>query len=166
MRNKRYGKVTTPFFDDSFFFFILGRYFRLQCKLSHCIPCEIRYPKCEDKEDGLWPQHEREITPFYMICENNRLIYRGYCQKDSLWGIATYPYNGQCVHRFAIPKEFNGYLPSCKSKADGNYQFQDPTPICNAYYKCDNGTASAVLCPNSTVFDSVKRNCEVGVCTT
>lgn len=82
--------------NDSFFF-IIGRYFRLQCKFSHCAPCEINYPKCENKEDGLWPQHEREITPFYMICENNRLIYQGYCRQDSLWGIETYPYNGQCV---------------------------------------------------------------------
>lgn len=128
------------------FFFILGRYFRLQCKFSQYSPCEQQYPKCEDKYDGLWPQHEQEITPFY-ICKNNRLADQGYCLHDNLWDIETYPYNGQCVHRFAIPKDFNGYLLSCKSKADGNYRFQDPAPICNAYHECKNGSASTILMP-------------------
>lgn len=138
-----------------------GRYFRLQCKLSHCIPCEVRYPKCEDKENGLWPQPEKGFSPWYMICKNNRTIETGYCPTDNVWSVQSFPYMGQCVHLFAIPNEYNsnGYLPSCSGKADGNYQHQER---CDAYYKCDNGMASAVKCPNGTVFDSARKTCAVG----
>nr|XP_034306446.1 uncharacterized protein LOC109617396 [Crassostrea gigas] len=137
------------------------RDFRLQCKLSHCIPCEVRYPKCEDKEDGLWPQPERGFSPQYMICKDNRIIETGYCPVDNVWSVQSFPYMGQCVHLFAIPNDYNsnGYLPSCNGKADGNYQYRER---CDAYYQCDNGIASAVKCPNGTVFDSANKICAVG----
>ena len=66
------------------------------------------------------------------------------------------------VHLFAIPNDYdsNGLLPSCKEKVDGNYQYKKR---CDAFYKCENGTASAIKCPQNTIFDSVKRSCEVGI---
>lgn len=42
-------------------------------------------------------------------------------------------------------------------KTDGNYQYLQR---CDAYYKCEDGVASAVKCPNGTVFDAIKRSCE------
>lgn len=137
------------------------RYSRLQCKRSHCIPCEVTHPKCEDKDDGLWLQPEKGFSPWYMICKDNRTIETGYCPVDNVWNVPSFPYLGQCVHLFAIPNEYNsnGFLPSCNGKADGNYQYQQR---CDAYYQCDNGIASAVKCPNGTVFDSASKTCAVG----
>lgn len=133
----------------------------MQCKLSHCIPCEVRYPKCEDKSDGLWPQPEKVFSPFFMICKDHRTIFTGYCPKDYTWNAQTFPYNGKCEHLYAIPKEYNsnGLLPSCKGKVDGNYQY--PERPCDAYYKCDGGEAFAIKCPYGTAFDSTNRTCEI-----
>lgn len=80
---------------------------------------------------------------------------------DDKWNTKTYPYNGECAHLFAIPKEYLsfGLLPSCKGKLNGNYKYVER---CDAFYKCENGSASAVKCPNNTTFDSVKQSCEVG----
>nr|XP_022296328.1 uncharacterized protein LOC111106095 isoform X2 [Crassostrea virginica] len=138
------------------------RYFRNQCKLSHCIPCDVRFPNCENKSDGLWPQPSRGFSPWYMICENNRTLRTGYCPTDREWSVQSFPYKGECVHLFAIPNDYdsNGLLPSCKEKVDGNYQYKER---CDAFYKCENGTASAIKCPQNTIFDSVKRSCEVGI---
>lgn len=69
------------------------RYFRPQCKLSHCSPCETRYPKCEDKADG------------------------------------NYPYD---------PKR------------------------CTSYFRFDGKRSTNEYCPDGTIFDRVKRTCEVG----
>lgn len=40
-------------------------------------------------------------------------------------------------------------------------QIEWKLPI-DAYYQCDNGIASAVKCPNGTVFDSATYTCAVG----
>lgn len=140
----------------------LGRYFRNLCHLSHCAPCDFYYPSCENKEDGLWPNHNRGYSPAYMICSNNRTIRTGKRLKDDRWNVQSYPYNGKCVQIFAIPGEYSsiGLLPSCKEKLDGNYKYKER---CDAFYKYENGIATAVKCPNYITFDSVKQSCEVGV---
>ncbi|XP_052680449.1 uncharacterized protein LOC128161247 [Crassostrea angulata] len=50
--------------------------------------------------------------------------------------------------------------PNCEGKTDGNYPY-DPRR-CNSYYKCDGERSTNEYCPSGTVFDSVKRTCEVG----
>ncbi|XP_078341956.1 uncharacterized protein LOC144627872 [Crassostrea virginica] len=136
-------------------------YFRNQCMGSHCTPCDVTFPNCENKSDGLWPQPSKGFSPWYMICENNRTLRTGQCPNDEEWSATSFPYNGECVHIFAIPSDYdsNGLLPSCKGKVDGNYQYKER---CDAFYKCENGMASAIKCPQNTIFDSVKRSCEVG----
>ena len=145
----------------NFTILFLGRYFRNQCKLSHCIPCDVRFPNCGKESDGLWPQPSKGFSPSYMICENNRTLRTGQCPGDEEWRVQSFPYNGECVHLFAIPNDYdsNGLLPSCKEKVDGNYQYKER---CDAFYKCENGKASAIKCPQNTIFYSVKRSCEVG----
>lgn len=102
------------------------------------------------------------FSPWYILCKDNRTIEEGYCPTDNEWRAQQFPYNGQCVHLFAIPNEYNsvGLLPSCNGKPDGNYQY--PERPCDAYYKCEDGMAYAVKCPGSTVFDSSNRTCKIG----
>lgn len=145
------------------YFYILGDYMQYQYKCTHpkCIPCEMRFHSCKNLPNGKWPLPERPHYITYIKCENGRKIEIKNCPIDSLWGVQTFPYIGQCVQLFAIPKSYNpnGALPSCTGKDDGNYQF--PVRYCNGYYVCENGFASAVKCPNNTVFDSVKKICKV-----
>lgn len=107
-----------------------------------------------------------DFTNRYMICKNGRRIALKSCPSDDVWGVSSFPYNGECVHAYALPMEFNsdvGRLPSCRGTPNGNYQYPDRP--CDAYYKCEQGVASAVKCPNNTVFDKKKGICDVkGIC--
>lgn len=49
----------------------LGRYYRPQCKLSHCSPCETRHPNFEGKTDGNYPYDPRRCNSFYK-CDGER----------------------------------------------------------------------------------------------
>lgn len=140
----------------------IGQYFRLTCKLGRCKPCELEYPSCEHKANGLWPWPPYPHDPDYMQCKNGRRIKRGKCPTDPLWEVASFPYKGQCVHLFAVPKDYNphGELPSCLGKVDGNYQFL--VGYCAGYYKCQSGVATAVKCPYNTLFDTASRTCKIG----
>lgn len=140
-------------------FFISGRYFSLLCK---CRDCEYLRPGCKDKGNGIIQHPLKGFSPWYILCRDNRTIEEGFCPRDNEWGVQKFPYNGQCVHLFAIPNEFNsiGMLPSCNGKPDGNYQFRERP--CDAYYKCEDGVAIAVKCPGNTMFDSSNRTCKIG----
>lgn len=119
------------------------------------------YPSCKEEGNGFFQHPLHGFSPWYIFCKDNRTIDEGYCPPDYEWGIQQFPYNGQCVHLYAIPREYvsSGLLPSCNGKADGNYQYLER---CDAYYKCENGMATAVKCPDNTVFDSSNRTCEIG----
>ncbi|XP_078309353.1 uncharacterized protein LOC144617818 [Crassostrea virginica] len=134
--------------------------YQYECRSPSCIPCDLSFHSCYNLPNGIWPFPERPNYITYIKCENYRKIDAGACSIDSLWGVQTFPFMGQCVQLFAIPKSYNpnGELPSCTEKDDGNYQF--PVRYCNGYYVCKNGFASAVKCPNNTVFDSVKKICK------
>lgn len=96
-----------------------------------------------------------------MICKDNRTIETGRCPGDKVGGPTAFPYKGQCVGIFAVPKDYNpnGLLPSCNGETNGNYQYKER---CDGYYKCDNGIAFAVKCPNGMLFDSANKTCAVG----
>lgn len=130
--------------------------------LCKCWDCKNLRPGCKEKGNGIVQHPYKGFSPWYILCRDNRTIEEGYCPRDNEWGVQTFPYNGQCVHLFAIPNEFNsnGMLPSCNSKPDGNYQFRERP--CDAYYKCEDGVATAVKCPGGTIFDSFNRICKVG----
>lgn len=140
-------------------YFILGRYFSVLCR---CRDCEHLQPSCKEKGNGFWQHPLNGFSPWYILCKDNRTIEEGYCPSDNEWRSQQFPYNGQCVHLFAIPNEYNsvGLLPSCNGKLDGNYQY--PERPCDAYYKCEDGIANAVKCPGNTVFDFSYRTCKIG----
>lgn len=147
--------------------FFIGRYFRLACKRHNCKLCEQEYPTCEGKEDGLHPLPSDPYNSDYIRCDKGRRIEIGMCPPDPEWGTQEVPYKRQCVQVFAVPIDDHkkGQLPSCNGKGDGNYQFL--VGYCRGYYRCDGGVATAVKCPNNTIFDTVKKSCEIGgVCIT
>lgn len=154
------GEVTLV---NNFSIFSVGRYFRLTCKHQTCKPCEQEYFSCEDREDGLQSSPYQQLHfPKYITCDKGRTIDNGTCPYDDVWRVQSFPYNGTCVQLFAVPKDFNPYgeLPSCNGTVDGDYQF--PAGYCLGYYKCEGGVATAVKCPNNTIFDTARKRCEVG----
>lgn len=105
----------------------------------------------------------RRSPSSFIRCYGNRLVEEGKCTIDSVWGSQTFIYNGTCTQRFAIPTSEADYglLPSCSAKPDGNYQFR--TRPCDAYYRCEGGRATAVKCPEHTLFDVTRRTCASNV---
>lgn len=125
--------------------------------------CGRKYITCEDKEDGLQPSpHQQLHYPNYITCDKGRRIHEGRCPVDALWGVQSFPYNGQCIQLFGVPTVYNPYglLPSCNGTVDGNYPFTNGS-YCFGYYKCEGGVATAVKCPSRTIFDTDKRICDL-----
>ncbi|XP_062619144.1 uncharacterized protein LOC134280715 [Saccostrea cucullata] len=118
------------------------------------------YPSGINKSDGLHEHSIRNLSPYYMICEKQHNVCEGYCPYDSFWKTVTFPFNGKCTSPFEIPKlEYpHGELPSCEGQSDGNYQFTNRQ--CDAYYKCENGTATGIKCPENTVYDQNSGMCK------
>lgn len=149
------------------FWRIVGEYSGMTCMRGHCIPCYVLFPPCRGLNDGFQSWPGRTYYPHYVVCKNERTIDQGVCPVYPIWNSREFPYKGRCVQRYAIPTDENpnGALPSCNGTSDGNYQYPDRP--CDAYYKCKCGVASAVKCPNNTVFDTVRKTCAIGgTCTT
>lgn len=129
---------------------------------AHCIPCSSQNPDCRQQEDGLQSWPFRLGSSWYVVCVNGRATETGSCPDDKEWNTTSLPYEGHCVHRFAVPTVYNpaGALPSCEGKIDGNYQY--PERPCDAYYTCRCGVASAVKCPGNTLFDVENKRCQTG----
>lgn len=135
----------------------------MTCKHQSCKPCELEYLSCEDREDGLQYSPVQPLDHSkYITCDKGRTTDSGTCPYDAVWRVQSFPYNGTCVQLFAVPTDFNpfGQLPSCNGTVDGDYPF--PSGYCPGYYKCEGGVATAVKCPNNTIFDTARKRCEVG----
>lgn len=127
---------------------------------GNCDTSNIR--DCLYLPNGVHRDPRRSPSSF-IRCYGNRLVEEGKCTIDSVWGTQTFIYNGTCTQRFAIPTSEADYglLPSCSAKLDGNYQFR--TRPCDAYYRCEGGRATAVKCPEHTLFDVTRRMCASNV---
>ena len=64
--------------------FIAGDYELNQCAGPHCKPCLDRYPSCLGKPNGLNPYPGRELTGYYIVCEDGRYIETGICIVDKI----------------------------------------------------------------------------------
>ncbi|XP_062602676.1 chitin-binding domain protein cbd-1-like [Saccostrea cucullata] len=130
--------------------------------------CHRTYPSCKRKQDGLHQGYQGPNS--YIDCFQERLINKGTCKDDKLWDIYKIPYNGKCTNPFEVPHKDGGFLSSCEGKTDGNYRFEHDSLYmgqgdyfgfgrqCDAFYRCQGGVATAVKCPNGTVFESESRS--------
>lgn len=178
--------ITSLYFNSSNIFFkkkYLKIWNKLKNTLEHCLTsllykgnyweslfynrhggyCDTRNIRdCLYLPNGVHRDPRRSPLSF-IRCYGNRLVEEGNCTVDSVWGTQTFIYNGTCTQSFAIPASEADYglLPSCSAKPDGNYQFR--TRPCDAYYRCEGGRATAVKCPEHTLFDVTRRTCASNV---
>lgn len=59
---------------------ILGDYLKNQCRSSHCLPCHLRHATCRGLPNGLHQWRGREMTSYFIVCQNERVIFHGRCQ--------------------------------------------------------------------------------------
>lgn len=58
---------------------LLGDYLAHSCRNAHCSPCHIRYATCSGLPDGINVWRGREKTPFYVVCQAQRVAFHGRC---------------------------------------------------------------------------------------
>ncbi|XP_022296905.2 uncharacterized protein LOC111106495 [Crassostrea virginica] len=54
-------------------------YLAHSCRNAHCSPCHIRYATCAGLPDGINVWRGREKTPFYVVCQAQRVAFHGRC---------------------------------------------------------------------------------------
>uniref|UniRef100_K1RBC3 Chitin-binding type-2 domain-containing protein n=1 Tax=Magallana gigas TaxID=29159 RepID=K1RBC3_MAGGI len=54
-------------------------YLAHSCRNAHCSPCHIRYATCSGLPDGINVWRGREKTPFYVVCQAQRVAFHGRC---------------------------------------------------------------------------------------
>jgi hypothetical protein len=62
-----------------------------ECRSSQgCVPCSARFPSCVGLTNGLnsWP--DREGTPYFVVCKNERVVYHDQCDYDKTFIIVLY----------------------------------------------------------------------------
>ncbi|KAL3859205.1 hypothetical protein ACJMK2_009434 [Sinanodonta woodiana] len=68
-----------------------------QCKGAMCTPCYVRYPSCANLPDGKNQWIGREWSPYYIICENGRVIAQAECPHSDIGYQIFEPYSKECV---------------------------------------------------------------------
>lgn len=63
-----------------YIYLISGEYLTNQCRSSHCLPCHIRHATCRGLPNGLHQWRGREMTSYFIVCQNERVIFHGRCQ--------------------------------------------------------------------------------------
>lgn len=58
---------------------LTGDYLAHSCRNAHCSPCHIRYATCSGLPDGINVWRGREKTPFYVVCQAERVAFHGRC---------------------------------------------------------------------------------------
>ncbi|ESO88820.1 hypothetical protein LOTGIDRAFT_234405 [Lottia gigantea] len=130
-------------------------YRRGKCGTSHCQPCVAT---CTGKSNGRHSHENREWSPFYVICNDQRTIKVDTCSKDETLNIARLfsPITNKCEPLYRIPQSRGGLAPACVQ----NGLFPDQGGRCDIFIRCENGVvAEVVKCPSNFVFDPDTQNC-------
>lgn len=76
---------------------VAGDYEVNQCDgHADCIPCEVRFPSCRGLADGVNTWRGRRVSPFYVLCRQQRVVRSGMCKQEGT--TATFdPEKNACV---------------------------------------------------------------------
>ncbi|WAR27168.1 hypothetical protein MAR_012872 [Mya arenaria] len=86
-----------------------GQYKSNMCKSSQCIPCNVHFPSCEGKRDGINVHPDILWTPFYVVCYKERTVKEDRCQADVNGRTQFFhPEKNECVSLDMIPREHGG----------------------------------------------------------
>ena len=136
-------------------------YSRNRCPRAHCIPCWVYYPSCEGLSDGDNVYSNREWSPWYAVCKEQRLVDTDTCDRDERLNMAQFfsPYLRRCISLYEVPREHGGLLLDCTGKADGHHP-DDVTSRPNLYYTCLGGQRTAIeLCEEGMAYGSLTQPC-------
>ncbi|XP_060066256.1 uncharacterized protein LOC132546555 [Ylistrum balloti] len=58
-------------------------YIANQCRTISCPPCIMRYGTCKGLPNGLHPWKNREQTPHFLVCKDQRVVFHGKCMSPT-----------------------------------------------------------------------------------
>ncbi|XP_046373608.1 uncharacterized protein LOC124147048 isoform X2 [Haliotis rufescens] len=130
-------------------------YRKNMCTKAHCRPCNIRFGSCVGKKNGNHSFPQREWTPRYIICKDERTVDQRDCaDKTPIFS----PASKHCEALHNIPKEHGGLQPACTGRHDGFHP--DETGRCDYFFECRNNKfVDFATCGNGRLFDPRKRQC-------
>ncbi|XP_052818505.1 uncharacterized protein LOC128244548 [Mya arenaria] len=67
-----------------------------QCTSAHCIPCHVQHPTCTGLPDGMNAWVGREWSPFYVVCDEERVTLQAECKTEKQTSV-FHPTEKQCV---------------------------------------------------------------------
>lgn len=86
-------------------------YARNRCPVAHCIPCDVRFPNCDGKPDGMAPHEAKLWSPYFTICYKQRTMGEETCPPDGNGQTQFFhPSLNLCVSLELIPKSHGGLL--------------------------------------------------------
>ncbi|XP_059153146.1 uncharacterized protein LOC131938928 [Physella acuta] len=129
-----------------------------RCLSAHCQPCSSRMPSCVGLPDGLNVNPDRLWTPYFIRCEDERLVGTGSCPKHSPTAGTGFfsPLTKSCVSIFEVPRTTGyGLAPSCEGKLQGFYLTAERPDV---YYTCPSG--QVYYCPAGTTYNQQLNQCK------
>ncbi|XP_052252894.1 uncharacterized protein LOC127859481 isoform X5 [Dreissena polymorpha] len=110
-------------------------------------------PNCVGKPDGLNAYPGRELTGYYIVCQQNRLIETGICIIDKILD--------PILRRCSYPSEKDVIGPYCRANPD----VLIPSDInCAQYYRCGsftNGYQNVLMeCASPLLFSTIDNICK------
>lgn len=61
-----------------------------------CIPCNIRFPSCNGRPDGMNSWQGKEWSPYYVVCKQERISYHTMCKSEKTSSV-FHPDKRACV---------------------------------------------------------------------
>jgi len=133
-------------------------YVKNQCVAAHCEPCFSRIPSCVGKPDGLNEHPTKLWTPYHVMCESNRSMEAKFCELDPArtpFRMLFSPVDRKCVTIWEVPREHNGFAPSCDKKDDDSFHVTAESD--RVYYKCPG--ADVFFCGAGEMFSTEEQRC-------
>ena len=92
-------RISFKSFNSSLLFLTLGEYDANKCgsgQSGSCIPCNIRFPSCNGRPDGMNSWQGKEWSPYYVVCKQERISYHTMCKSEKTSSV-FHPDKRACV---------------------------------------------------------------------
>ncbi|RXG67361.1 hypothetical protein Avbf_07940 [Armadillidium vulgare] len=143
-----------------------------ECRPKDDVDCPSKPPtteKCLHQPDGFYPDYDDDCASYYrhaMKLGSHSEIQSSFSNcslsrlkkptnaKETPYGIPATGSCGSGKHVVCLP-------PSCLGLRKGYYPL--PGSACTAYYSCNDGFRTDMLCPFGSIFDYKKKQCVSGM---
>ncbi|KAH9514773.1 hypothetical protein Btru_023610 [Bulinus truncatus] len=119
-----------------------------RCTSKACTKCELVMPSCYGKADNYYPAINQEMTAYYIICKDQRVMGAGSCPNGTIFDIRTLTCT-DVVYPLSL-------LEFCTNYHTG--RVQNPSN-CAQYYDCAMSLTEVTECTYPDLYDVTSHLC-------